>query len=311
MSGVETVAVAADLHNVATIGLDLGGTKLAAGLVRNGKVLRRLETPTPLHLGPLLDTIESMVSDLQGSEQLAIGLGVPGPVVNGETTFFSNLQGLNDSKIEQVLAQRLGRPVAFENDANLAALAESRYGSARGTQHSVYLTWSTGIGCGLILNGEIFSGRTGMAGEVGHTRMGFSGTMDGSGTLGTLEAQACGAALARDASFVYGQPTSVPAIFEKMAGGDERATDLIRNAAAYLGRFLHNLQLLLDPEVVVLGGGLMTQASLLLPMIETERRRTRALHDFTPLRLSHLGPDAGIVGAAEFACQGDHQVRGR
>lgn len=301
MSAVGTAAVAADLHGVATVGLDLGGTKLAAGLVRNGEVLRRLETPTPVGLGPLLDTIETMVCDLQGNEQLAVGLGVPGPVVRGETTFFSNLQGLNDSKIEQVIAQRLGIPVAFENDANLAALAESRYGSARGTRHSVYLTWSTGIGCGLILNGEIFSGRTGMAGEVGHTRMNFYGTMDGSGTLGTLEAQACGAALARDASFVYGQPTSVPAIFGKMAGGDERATDLLRNAAAHLGLFLHNLQLLLDPEVVVLGGGLMTQASVLLPMIEAERRRTRALHDFTPLRLSSLGPDAGIVGAAEFA----------
>ncbi|MFC4454839.1 ROK family protein [Deinococcus sonorensis] len=283
------------------IGLDLGGTKLAAGLVHHGQVQRRLEVPTPGGLEALLERVDAMVNELQGGTTLPVGLGVPGPVVHGETTFFSNLQGLNDSKVEQVIARRLGRPVAFENDANLAALAEARYGSAKGSRHSVYLTWSTGIGCGLILNGRIFTGRTGMAGEVGHTRIGFFGTMDGSGTLGTLEAYASGASLARDASFVYGRPTGVPDLFVRQQSGDPQAAGLLRNAAAHLGLFLHNLQLLLDPDVVVLGGGLMAQAETLLPLIEHERRNTGALHDFTPLRLATLGQDAGIVGAAELA----------
>jgi glucokinase len=286
---------------VTAIGLDMGGTKLAAGLVRNAEVVRRLEEPTPRTLAHLLELIETMVTSLRESPSDPVGLGVPGPVVNGESTFFSNLPEFNSVRLGDVISARLGVPVALENDANLAALAESRFGSGRHTRNSVYLTWSTGIGCGLILNGQIHPGRIGMAGEVGHTRMSFSGTMDGSGTLGTLEAQASGAALARDAAFVFGSPMTAREIVGQATSGNPVALALLRNAASHLGLFLHNMQLLLDPDVIILGGGLSMSADLLLPLVEEERRKTGALHDFTPIRLAALGENAGIIGAAELA----------
>lgn len=279
----------------------MGGTKLAAGLVRNGEVIHRTEEPTPRTLRQLLEVIETMVTALREHPSEPVGLGLPGPVANGESTFFSNLPEFNSVRMGKVISERLGHPVALENDANLAALAESRFGSARHTRTSVYLTWSTGIGCGLILNGQIHPGRVGMAGEVGHTRMNFSGTMDGSGTLGTLEAQSSGAALSRDATFVYGRPMSAREIVSQAETGDLRALTLLRNAASHLGLFLHNLQLLLDPDVIVLGGGLSARADLLLPLIEKERRNTGALQDFTPIRMATLGVNAGIIGAAELA----------
>ncbi|UBV44596.1 ROK family protein (plasmid) [Deinococcus taeanensis] len=286
------------------IGIDMGGTKVAAGVVDRGRVLHRLEAATPAQADLLIDLLGQMVRRLEadaGSGPLPIGLGAPGPVTGGQTTYFSNIPGLSHTRLEDQLARVLNRPVPVENDANLAALAEHRYGASRGTANSVYLTWSTGIGCGLILGGALYPGRIGMAGEVGHTRMDFHGTMDGSGTRGTLEAQACGAALARDATFVYGRAVSVPDIFERARGGDPKAQGLVDNAAAHMGLFLHNLQLLLDPDVIVLGGGLMAQADTILPMLETARRQTGALSDFTPLVLAALGADAGLVGAAELA----------
>ena len=279
----------------------MGGTKLAAGLVRHGEVIRRIEEPTPRTLAQLLACIETMVTTLRECPSEPVGLGLPGPVANGESTFFSNLPEFNAVRMGAVISERLGHSIALENDANLAALAESRFGSSRNTRTSVYLTWSTGIGCGLILNGQIHPGRIGMAGEVGHTRMNFSGTMDGSGTLGTLEAQSSGAALSRDATFVYGRPMSARELVSQAETGDPKALTLLRNAASHLGLFLHNLQLLLDPDVIILGGGLSARADLLLPLIEEERQHTGALQDFTPIRVATLGVNAGIIGAAELA----------
>jgi glucokinase len=296
-------------RSVTAIGLDMGGTKLAAGLVNNAEVVRRLEEPTPRTLAHLLELIETMVTSLRESPSDPVGLGVPGPVVNGESTFFSNLPEFNSVRLGDVISARLGVPVALENDANLAALAESRFGSGRHTRNSVYLTWSTGIGCGLILNGQIHPGRIGMAGEVGHTRMSFSGTMDGSGTLGTLEAQASGAALARDAAFVFGSPMTAREIVGKATTGNPVALALLRNAASHLGLFLHNMQLLLDPDVIILGGGLSMSADLLLPLVEEERRKTGALHDFTKICLATLGKNAGIIGAAELARDRSAELR--
>lgn len=290
-------------HAEPVIGIDLGGTKLALGAVQGGQLLERLEQPTPQDPAALVDLLVDMVGQLDAAagRPLPLGLGVPGPVKGGQTTFFSNIQGLSYGRLEVELAARLDRVIPVENDANLAALAEARYGSARGTQNSVYLTWSTGIGCGLILGGQPYAGRGGMAGEVGHTRMNFLGIMDGSGTQGTLEAQASGASLARDASFVFGKDLSVPDVFQLADQGDAKARGLLKNAASHLGLFLHNLQLLLDPEVIVLGGGLLARADALLPLVEEERQRTGAISDFTPIKLATLGNDAGIIGAAEFA----------
>ena len=284
------------------IGIDLGGTKVASGVVTGAVIADRQEVPTPRGLENLLDLLQRLVEahDAGARQRLRVGLGLPGPVRDGQSTFFSNLQELNDTRLESELARRLNRTVVIENDANLAALAEFHFGASRGTTTSAYLTWSTGIGCGLILHGHLHSGRHGMAGEVGHTRITPLGPMDGSGTVGTLEAQISGAALARDAGFVFGRAVPVPDLFG-LAATDARARTLLQHAAAHLGIYLHNLQLLLDPDCVVLGGGLFQHLEVLLPMIEAARRQTGALDEFTPLVPSRLGRDAGIIGAALLA----------
>ena len=288
----------------AAIGIDLGGTKVAAGVVMEGRVMHRLEAPTPAHADALTHLLVTMVQQLErqaGGRTLPVGLGVPrGPVLRGRTTFFSNLPGLNHTRLEDQLTGALNRPVAIENDANLAALAEFRYGASQGMPNNAYLTWSTGIGCGLILGGQLYPGRDRDGGGSGphparlprhdgrqrdprHAR--GSGMWSCAGPGRRLRLWSAG-----------GRSAGVPAREQRrpegpVAGGQRRRVQ---------GLFLHNLQLLLDPDVVVLGGGLMSQAGTLLPMIENARRQTGALIDFTPLVRASLGTDAGVIGAAEL-----------
>jgi glucokinase len=197
-----------------------------------------------------------------------------------------------------MLADRLRVPVHLENDANLAALAEYRRGAGKGARNMVYITWSTGIGAGIVLNGTMYSGSHGTAGEFGHTIVDPNGPLCACGQRGCLEAVAGGAAIAAH----VGQ--SAADVFEAAASGDLEARGVVNRAAVSFGAALINLTNLIDPDVIVIGGGIGSQSWRVVEGTLNEVLRASPFikaHRRPKLRRARLGDDVGLVGAIEWA----------
>ncbi len=284
----------------ATLGLDLGGTKIAAGLLVGGRVLGYRERPTPGEGGEAVArALASLAREvIARREVLAVGVGTPGPLdfERGMVRFAPNIPGLEDFPLKARLEAELALPVVVENDANAAALAEHHLGAARGAESSLYLTVSTGIGGGVIVNGRVLRGAFGQGGEVGHLVVDPGGPLCGCGNRGCLEALASGRALERDAAYVFGRKVSVPELF---ASEDPRAQALVSGSARWVGLLLASLQRVLDPEVVVLGGGVALGggARYLNAVRRAYRAAMRNWHP-APVRRARLGRRTGVVGAA-------------
>jgi glucokinase len=289
-----------------TLGLDLGGTKIAAAVVDQGRVLARTRIPTPQGgfadvIGALADAADTLLA--QHSGVAAIGVGSPGPLdlKNGRVLFAPNIPGMTDAPIVAALIERLKLPVTLENDANAAGYAEHLYGAATELASSVYITISTGIGGGLFLGDRIVRGANGVAGEIGHTTLLPGGPVGGDGHDGSWEAISAGRALARDGSYVFGRPMSTEALFEMAKGGDVRALRIVDNAARFTGIGIANLVKIFDPEGFVIGGGRVAQGDFYL-----DRVRSAAAAYLTGFPQAHivealLGADAGTIGAAAVA----------
>src|SRR5439155_15454611 len=207
------------------------------------------------------------------------------------------LPGWRNTQLTELLGQALGCPVYLENDANLAGLGEFHQGAGRGTRNLVYITWSTGVGGGLILDGKLYSGAHGTAGEIGHTIVDPDGPLDGCGQRGCLEAFAGGHMLAQQTG------RTAADLFLDAAAGDLEARMVVSRAARYMGIALINLTNLIDAEMIVIGGGVTHSWSLVQPMLLEvlhgspfikPARRPR-------LRRARLGDRAGQVGAVEWA----------
>jgi glucokinase len=196
-----------------------------------------------------------------------------------------------------MLETAVGAPVYLENDANLAGLGEFHHGAGRGTRSMVYLTWSTGIGGGLIVDGQLISGAHGSAGEVGHMILDPDGPLDSCGQRGCLEAFAGGHMLASQVG------RSAAEIFDAAARGDQACRQVVIRAARYVGYALINLTNLLDPEVIVIGGGVSRSWTLVHPtLIETLRSSPFIKPARRPrVRRARLADQAGQVGAIEWA----------
>ena len=283
-----------------TLGLDLGGTKIAAGVLEGERLLNYLEEPTP-RTGPeailraLVEAARRAAPDL---DVKAVGVGTPGPVDfrRGVVRFAPNLPGVRDWPLQAELEAALGRPVVIENDANAAALAEHHLGAARGARYSVYLTLSTGIGGGVIVDGRVHRGAFGQGGELGHLVVDPTGPLCGCGNRGCLEAVASGRALARDGSYALGRPLTTPELF---ASDDPRAKEVLERAAYFTGIALASLQRVLDPEVFVLGGGVaLGGGEAYLKRIEAHYRAHQQNWRAAELKLARLGRRAGVIGAA-------------
>jgi glucokinase len=311
------------------IGIDLGGTKIGTGLVkRDGNVWARDYRLTEASQGRAV-VIDRMISAARqvmdeaglGADDIeAVGIGAPGPldIPLGILTEPPNLPGWHNVPLKQIIEDELGIPAHLENDANAAAIGEYLYGAGQGTRHMIYVTVSTGIGGGLILDGQIYHGLTGGAGEIGHMTILPQGPQCGCGNRGCLEAMASGTAIAREGQYLVsrGVPTliselaedasggvSARTVVEAMRRGDEYATEIIVQAMSYLGIGMANLVNLFNPEMIVIGGGLTNLGDRLLDPV----RRGIALYAFAMLAqqaqvtLARLGDDVGIVGAAGAA----------
>lgn len=306
----------------AVLGLDIGGTKLAAGVVADGRVLVRGETPTCADEGPdavlarLLALARRVQAGAPGAEVDRLGVGCAGPLDRRAGLILSppNLPGWDRFPLVARLAGALSLPVRLENDANAAALAEYRYGAGRGATSLVYLTVSTGIGGGIILDGRLWHGSADAAGEVGHMILLPDGPPCGCGNRGCWEALASGPAIARRARERLETRASrlrvIPAftaadVARLAAAGDPVAVEVWDEAVGFLAQGIAALVTTLAPERVVLGGGVSRAGDLLfVPLRERVRRHVRlAPAERIPILPAALGADVGILGAAAIALE--------
>jgi glucokinase len=305
------------------IGVDLGGTKMLVGVVGEGSAVlhRNLATSRGQTSGVLLDLLERELRAalVARPDVAAIGIGAPctmdrrrGLCVNAV-----NLP-LADVPIRDLLAERLGLPISVDNDANLAALAEHRHGSARGTANVVMLTIGTGIGGGLIIDGRPYRGTRGAGAELGHMVVDEDGPRcQGScPNRGCIEAVASGTALAREGlaaaekhpdsmlgqARAAGRAIDGSEILAAARAGDEIARSVLELIGRRLGVALSSLANAFDPDVIVLGGGVMSAGELLLAPARSElRRRALPPQSEVPVRIAAFGEDAGMIGAAILA----------
>ncbi len=279
--------------------IDLGGTKIAAARVLGGVILERRQIATPR--GPSFDPIlEAMVRLVEGWTDGPVAVATTGLVDHGCLTAVNpeTLAVPAGFPIEARLSARLGVPVRAINDAQAAAWGEFRFGAGRGTASMVFLTISTGVGGGLVLDGAVRTGPCGLAGHIGHVVAVPDGPLCGCGRRGCLEAVAAGPALAQAASRLFGRPTTAA---ELLAAADPDAAVLVDEAAAAIARVLGDLKAALDLDLAVIGGG-VGLASGFLPHIAAAVRREPDRFR-VPVVAAALGHDAGLIGACDWALQ--------
>jgi glucokinase len=309
----------------AAIGADLGGTKMAIGVVdAEQKVLHQsTERTLGRDLDQLLGELESELHEaLRACPQVdAIGIGIPSTIDqrHGKAISSVNLP-IVDVPFRELVQQRLDLPTFLDNDANLAALAEHRFGAAQGATNAVLLTIGTGIGGGLVLGGELYRGSSGAAAELGHVVIDQAGPpcQGNCPNRGCVEVLASGTALGNEGR-IAGETHPGSALGRALAGGEEITGRLVTEAAIAgdgiavevvatvgrrLGVALSSLANIFDPDVIVIGGGVSAAGDLLLEPAR-EQLRSRALPPMneTPVRPAALGPDAGFIGAAQMALE--------
>ena len=309
----------------AAIGADLGGTKMAIGVVDSAQEVlhRSTERTYGRDLDELLDELEAELREAVAAcpQAEAIGLGIPSTVDRERGIAIGSVNlPLAGVPIRDLISERLDLPIFVDNDANVAALAEHRFGAARGTTNAIMLTIGTGIGGGLILGGELYRGSTGAAAELGHVVIDQAGPPC-QGTCpnrGCVEVLASGTALGRDGTLAAeahagsalgkalarGDEIDGRFVTEAAIGGDGIAVEVVATIGRRLGVALSSLANVFEPDVIVVGGGASAAGDLLLvPAREQLRARALPPMNETPVRAAALGPGAGMIGAAEMALE--------
>lgn len=308
------------------VGIDVGGTKLAAGVVAaDGSLLDRVRHDTPADAGGIVELLVAVVEELRGRHgvgHLPVGVGFAGLIDRqGVVRFAPNLP-LADYPLAEELAPRLSHPVTLDNDANAAAWGEYRVGAGRDAVDSlVMLTIGTGVGGGLVLADRLVRGAGGMAGELGHIAVMAPGPSCPCGASGCLEALASGSAIARNAreSLAAGRfgpdspltrlaPAQVTGKAVTLAAhdGDAEAVAILAEAGRWLGVGIASMIAAFDPAAIVLGGGAMQAGTLLLdPAVQAARDRLLGggHREPAPIIQAALGDDAGLIGAALLALE--------
>ena len=306
----------------AVLGLDIGGTKLAAGVVRmDGGVTGFEVVPTRVEEGPAV-TVPRLfelgrralaAAGLAPGELAAVGIGCGGPLdlATGTVCGPPGLPGWDDVALVDAAEAAFGRPVVLENDATAAGLAEHHWGAGRGVRRLAYLTVSTGIGGGLVLDGRPYRGAAGNGGEPGHVVVDWQGRLCGCGQRGCAEAYVSGTSIARRAtealagaggSSLRSIPGALTAadVADHAAAGDALAVRVWDESTAILGRVVAQVVNVWEPDLVVLGGGVTrAKAPLIEPVREAALRQAmRPAAAATDIVLSRLGPELGVLGAA-------------
>ena len=311
-------------RNEVAVALDVGGTWARTAVVDEfGNVLWRNREATLRGQGTeaLIDQLAKSVRQACDAAAPAsvrgIALGMAGPLDPATGVLFAppNLMEMDGVSLTQRWGDSLGAPVLVGNDATLAALGEHHYGAGRGCHTLVYITLSTGIGGGIVVDGHLFQGASGFAGEIGHTRVESNGPECGCGSRGCLESVASGTGIARqartriargEASLLAAEVSPINAIeavdvFNAAARQDRLAQDIVDKAARGLGVGLLNVMQLLDPDLIVLGGSVSQQWPVLAPVVQSyvsENAMNSHFRDSFKVAVSPLGDDIVMLGAA-------------
>ncbi len=308
-----------------TVGIDIGGTKVLAGVVDStGQVLHVERRPTIGHDVRLVeDTIVELVNDLARRHDIAaVGIGAAGFVDSSRSVvMFSPHLDWRREPLRARVADRVRIPVVVDNDANTAALAECRFGAGVGQRFVLCATLGTGIGGALVIDNRVYRGANGMAGEFGHIQVVRDGHRCECGNRGCWEQYASGNALVREArelvranspvahhlrDLVGGDPGLLtgPQITQAARDGDPLSIELIGDVGEWLGVGLAGMAAAFDPSCVIVGGGVSAAGDLLLEPTRRAFARTltgRGHRPEPPVLLARLGPDAGFIGAADMA----------
>ena len=290
-------------------GVDIGGTTVKLGLVsQDGLILEKREFSTSRDLGTAFDDIAGHIRQVMDSfpeyHCVGVGVGVPGPVVNQSTVVRCVNLGWENVNVARELAIRANVPIKAANDANLAALGEQWQGAGRGCRNLVLFTVGTGVGGGIICDGRIMAGATGGAGEVGHISVPFhSDWQCGCGRKGCLEVTASASGIIRAARafspFKEMDKVTAKDVYDAAAGGNKNAQAVIGEAAAALGMAAATVCCVINPEMILLGGGVSAAGRALLDPVEAAFKAC-AFPACADVRfaLAQLGNNAGIYGGA-------------
>ncbi len=308
------------------LGVDIGGTKVAVGVVnREGQILQQGRTPmvanrTPEEgLAAVFGAIDPFVTSERGYAIQSIGICAPGPLnpSTGVVLNPPNVPCWRNFPLAEKISGKYRIPVRVDNDANAAALAETRWGAAKGYRYVFYATIGTGIGTGIVFDGKIYNGHTGAAGEGGHVTIDYRGPVCACGKRGCIEILAAGPAIgARARIKVAADPTRAGAMLhlaggeaaavtsenvaQAFAAGDQMAGEVLTDTAELLAIWLGNIVDLFDPDVLVVGGGVAKMLQPLYEKIKEEMPKWCVNPNVRqiPLVMAHYGADAGIAGGA-------------
>jgi len=307
------------------LAVDIGGTKVAAGLVdARGNVLIGARAPMAAKssaqdgLAAVFNAIDKILRHRRARQARAIGVSVPGWVDSrrGLLLGAANLPCWKNYPLALHIRRRYGLPVRLGNDGNTAALAEAAWGAAAGYRNVFYVSLGTGIGTGIVLNRRLYDGRTGAASEGGHVSIDYRGDLCACGKRGCIEVYASGPAIARRARERLASAAPGSAILKLASGkldsvttelvskaaqaGDPLAREILRDSARYLGMWLGNMIDLLDPDVLVVGGGVANMLKPFYAKIKEGLPGWCVNPNVTaiPLVIAHYGADAGIAGGA-------------
>jgi glucokinase len=290
------------------IGIDVGGTKVAAGVIdRAGKILRRVERPTATESrDDLLQLFDEIVGGLMVEGVTAVGFGLPSTIDQRTGRVVGSVHvPLADFDFRDHMAERLSVPFALDNDANAAAIAEWKIGAGRASNYMIMLTLGTGIGGGLILDGKPYRGFVGAGAEIGHMVLQYGGEPCGGNCTGHghFEQISSGRAADRKAVELLGEGATGRELVGAARDGNAEALEAVREIGRTLGAGIGSLVNIFNPEVVVIGGGFSQARDLFLePALETMREEALPPgRDLVRVVPALLGPDAGLVGAGFVA----------
>jgi glucokinase len=329
------VVDAAQAARLPALGIDIGGTKVAGGVVApDGTILDTARRATPgKSVSATEDAIAAVVEELaerHGGPLVGVGVGAAGWFDRtGDTVLFSPHLAWRNQALRKDLADRLQRPLWVGNDADAAAWAEYRYGAARGSSLMLMITLGTGIGGGIVIDGRLQRGSHGVAGEWGHMRVVPDGRLCACGNRGCWEQYASGNALGHTAREVAdNSPAAAADLLDRVGGdaaritgevvaraaadGDPLAVELLGEVGIWLGQGIADLSAILDPDVVVIGGGVSVLGETVLAPARERLERALPGRGFRPgprVAAAHLGAQAGLVGAADLVrravCEGE------
>ncbi|MBD7916390.1 ROK family protein [Clostridium sp. Sa3CUN1] len=303
------------------IGVDLGGTKICTALVKlDGSVVKEYTIPTEAYKGEevvlnkILSTIDKVIEEIDINEVQSIGIGSPGPldIEKGLIVYTPNLPFKNFNIVKPIV-DRYKIDTYLDNDANVATLGEFLFGAGKGSKNMVFITVSTGIGGGAIINGRLFRGSTSNALEIGHATVMKGGPRCGCGNTGCSEAVASGTAITKRAkeaveskvetSLKNYEEVTTKEVFLEAERGDRVAKDILNEALSYLGITVTNMANIFDPDKIIIGGGVSQAGQIVFDKIEEEmsRRCLRTIYDNCKVEKALLGGKAGVLGAAALA----------